>query len=108
MGRHRGTRATELRSARRTSAFRGAGWLRLSVGIAAATALGALVGVFGLLPAVLANRLLHPPRRKPARTPAALGLSYEPVAFAGRDVRLAGWYVPSHGDAAAVLVHGFG
>jgi pimeloyl-ACP methyl ester carboxylesterase len=78
------------------------------LGVAVATALGALVGVFGLLPAVLANRLLHPPRRKLRRTPAALGLSYEPVTFAGRGVKLAGWYVPSHGDAAVVLVHGFG
>jgi uncharacterized protein len=108
MGQHGATRATGAGSASRASGTRRPSWLRLGMGIAAASALGALVGVFGLLPAVLANRLLHPPRRKAARTPAALGLSYEAVTFAGRDVQLAGWYVPSHGDAAVVLLHGFG
>jgi alpha-beta hydrolase superfamily lysophospholipase len=74
----------------------------------AAGSLVGLVCLFGLLPRFLADRVLHPPRRKPALTPAAVGLDYEEVTFRGLDVELAGWYVPADGDRAVVLVHGFG
>jgi fermentation-respiration switch protein FrsA (DUF1100 family) len=42
-----------------------------------------------------------------AVTPADRGLAYDDVTFRTSDgVRLSGWYLPSHGGAAIVLLHG--
>ncbi len=60
-----------------------------------------------LLPPVMAHRALHPERATGTATPAHLGLAYEDVAFPGQGVELQGWYVPAHGAAGIVLVHGF-
>lgn len=44
----------------------------------------------------------HPIRRRPRRTPATLGLAYEPVRFPAVDgTRLAGWWVPASDPGAA-------
>jgi fermentation-respiration switch protein FrsA (DUF1100 family) len=52
----------------------------------------------------------HPPRRRPRRTPAALGLDYVEVRFSALDgTRLAGWWVPNAAPArgAVILCHGY-
>ena len=76
---------------------------RLGV-VGAATA---LLAVPIVLPPLLAHRLLHPARLVTPTTPAALGLQYDEVTFQNQDVDLRGWYLPAHGDAGVVIVHGF-
>src|SRR5215212_783071 len=52
----------------------------------------------------------HPPRRRPRRTPAALGLEYEALPLPSLDgTRLAAWWVPAAKPArgAVVICHGY-
>jgi len=74
--------------------------------------------------ALMALRMLHPPRMTDARaawvlkrlSPADLGLAYESVRFvvpdgsSRRHVRLAAWWIPARptGSCCAVLLHGYG
>lgn len=42
-------------------------------------------------------------------TPADLGFDYEDVTLTSSDgVTLSGWYIPSHNQAAVMLIHGYG
>jgi pimeloyl-ACP methyl ester carboxylesterase len=59
-----------------------------------------------------ADRLVHPPREHDPNTPAIVGLAYANVSFVTADgLRLAGWWMPAPGGAAApvvVFLHGYG
>jgi uncharacterized protein len=64
----------------------------------------------GVAVAWLAARSLVMPRRQPpARTPADLGLAYEPLELLGADgITLAGWWIGADRPrGTVVLVHGF-
>ncbi len=56
------------------------------------------------------SRMLYFPSRKLVATPAAVGLSYTPVAFTADDgTPLSGWFIPADGATGAVLFcHGNG
>jgi uncharacterized protein len=84
---------------------------------------GGAIGLLGLLVTLgitavaavvvlawLAARSLVMPQRRPlARTPADLGLAFEPLELDGADgLRLASWWIPADAArGAVVLVHGF-
>lgn len=75
---------------------------------------GAVAGVFAVLVAFTARKMVAPTRQALWMTPAELGLSYENVQFPARDgVRLSGWFLPAASSSARkgatiVLVHGWG
>ena len=67
----------------------------------------ALVGVFVVVPTLVAVDFLAKPRT--AINEEALGVPHARVNFPAQDgVRLSGWYVPSRNGAAIVVVHGGG
>src|SRR5512145_1600765 len=42
-------------------------------------------------------------------TPAELGLTYENITLTTADgLKLKGWYIPSHNQAAVIALHGYG
>jgi pimeloyl-ACP methyl ester carboxylesterase len=76
--------------------------LWISVVAAGAAAVYLIVGY------VVAARLSAPVRQPVERTPAAVGLDYQEVAFRSTDgLALKGWWVKAGSSRAALLVHGF-
>ena len=87
------------------SALRGRGRLR---GVAGTAGLVLVVGVAVSIvaPAVAAT---HVPPTHVGRTPAALGLAYDPVTLTTADgVELAAWYLAGTNGAGVVVLHGAG
>ena len=80
-------------------------WLRL-----VAIPVGLLALYYVITPLTLAVYVTHPAHAVLGeRTPADSGVAYRDVVLTTEDgVSLAGWYVPSHNDAAVVLLHGSG
>ena len=68
-----------------------------------------LFAIYGVLPAISANRALHPKRFSVGdATPDKLGLTYENVTLTTRDgLKIAGWYVPSQNGAVIIALHGY-
>jgi len=56
-----------------------------------------------------AGRLIHPPHRQPAASPADYGLEFESVAFPSSDgLTLRGWFIPAlDPKGTIVLCHGY-
>lgn len=82
-------------------------WLKLAIGLLTPPL---IVGVLATAATqILAYLAVHPPRERPAQTPARFGLAYEDVTFATSDgVEIKGWFVPSpYSTAAVILGHGF-
>lgn len=78
------------------------GWLVVLLGLAGLAVL--------IVSGVVGWQLTHPPRVAVDQTPAALGLSYEPVSFFSRDdgVELEGWLLPAATNRRTViLAHGY-
>ncbi len=80
---------------------------------------GVVAGVFAVLVAFTARKMVAPARQRLWMTPADLGLAYENVQFPAQDgVRLSGWFIPAagsstqthqtHNGATIILVHGWG
>jgi dienelactone hydrolase len=81
------------------------GWWRSL--LAAAVVLSGYLVVWPVTHAVIATNVAPTPLS--GRDPSALGLRYETVSFStGAGVPLSGWYLPSTGGAAVVLLHGAG
>ncbi|SNY59416.1 alpha/beta hydrolase [Paractinoplanes atraurantiacus] len=80
-------------------------WWRLATGAALLAVV--TVGLFSGVQAVAATNV---PRAQPGPgTPADRGLRYEDTTFPAPDgVALSGWYLPSAGRAAVILLHGAG
>ena len=73
---------------------------------ASVVAAGAAV-VYLIIGYVVAARLSSPVRQPVERTPAAVGLDYQEVAFRSADgLTLRGWWVKARSSRAALLVHG--
>jgi len=76
-------------------------WLLKAAGI---SVLGAALCAWGTLCLLFWQgswQLLYHPKSTIARTPASLGLAFDPVAFAATDAgvpRLAGWWIPAAAD----------
>ncbi|MBI4492386.1 MAG: alpha/beta fold hydrolase [Chloroflexi bacterium] len=72
--------------------------------------LGVGLGAVGLAVALsfgAARAYTHPPRTRPTRTPADLGLAYEATRLCCADgVVVQAWYVPPRNRATIILVHG--
>lgn len=80
-------------------------WLRLGGFTLALNLLGAAIAV-GAFSMQAARAVVFPARVVDQRTPADVGLPYEPVAFPSTDgVPLRGWFVPG-GPGAVVVAHG--
>ncbi len=62
------------------------------------------------LPYLMVKKHTHPGRMAVCcQTPADLGMEYEGVHFDTSDgLTLQGWYIPSHNEAAVILLHGIG
>ena len=80
---------------------------RMVAVVLAALALALMVGYLGAS-AYIADLARHTTRRLPEGTPADVGLVYEPVTFesAVDHIPLRGWYMPSRGERAIIIVHG--
>lgn len=86
-------------------------WIATAVGL---VLVGALLCVWGALCLVFWQgswQLLYHPKSAVSRTPAAVGLSFEPVAFATTDTgapQLQGWWIPAAqpGARTAIFFHG--
>jgi len=74
---------------------------------------GLLAGLIVLIAAILARRLITPPRPPLWATPDELGMSYDNVLFPALDgIRLGGWFIPAPADsqrngATIIMVHGW-
>ena len=72
---------------------------------------GVVAGLIFTLVAIIARRLIVPPRQPLWATPSHMGLPYEVVQFPARDsVRLSGWFIPGSGGTAesrttVILIH---
>ncbi len=73
---------------------------------------GAIAGILAALAAFFARFVIRPPRQPLWADPKRFGMEYEDVQFPARDgVRIAGWFIPTAGSAAAptlLLIHGWG
>lgn len=75
--------------------------------VISAVCLALLLVAYSAMSVYLATRLTAE-RHLPIGTPADVGLTYESIAFDSEVDRipLKGWYIPSRGTAAIILVHG--
>jgi len=79
-------------------------WIMTALGVVLAIALVCAWGSFCLLFWQGAWQLLYHPSSRVARTPAAVGLGFEPVGFAATEAgapRLRGWWIPAADSGAA-------
>lgn len=84
-------------------------WRRRRVLVLGGTVLVLLAVLAYVVPVLLVVQDLTTPERRPlTTTPAALGLTYEDIAFPprGKDITLRGWWLPSTGPQAVIIVHG--
>ena len=75
--------------------------------VVSAVTLALLLGAYSAMSVYLATRLTAE-RHLPIGTPADVGLTYESIAFDSEvdHIPLKGWYIPSGGTSAIILVHG--
>ncbi len=75
--------------------------------VVSAITLALVFGAYTVMSVYLATRLTAE-RHLPIGTPADVGLTYESVAFDSQvdHIPLKGWYIPSGGTRAIILVHG--
>ncbi len=74
---------------------------------------GIATGLIGYMAVglIAAHRMTQPHRRRPQRTPDAVGLAYESVTFPARGeaLELAAWHIPApEARGAVILAHGIG
>lgn len=82
---------------------------RYVANLAAVTLVALAVAFWVVVPAIMANRSLHPVRF-PVQgvSPADAGLEYEEVTLTtGDGLALAGWYIPSQNGAAVIALHAY-
>jgi dipeptidyl aminopeptidase/acylaminoacyl peptidase len=96
-----GSKAVRAGAARRVSP-----WLLIGVGLV--VALAALV--YLAASTYITEQATHTERLPLVGTPADLGLQYETVTFESDadHIPLQGWYLPSRGERAIIMVHGIG
>ena len=74
---------------------------------------GVVAGIITTIAAVMARRMIRPPRLRLWATPLDVGMPFEDVQFPAMDgLRLSGWFIPAgeavvKNDATIVIVHGW-